>query len=350
MIGKRLATARPLSWRGLFARRARLLETTVGEYCTDCHSDQLKTGGVTLEHASSSNVAAQAALLEKVLHKLRAGEMPPPGNPGPDAAQRASLVKWLETQLDAASAAHPNPGAPAIHRLNKAEYSNAIRDLLGLDMDNSAGLPADDSGYGFDNIGDVLTVSPLHMEKYVSSARRISRLAVGTLKASPAIEKFPAKIPQNDSLDEMPINERGEILLAALFPVRRRVFDRGARARQSRGRACPPPKLDVRLDGKRVKLIDAEIDTAEANQGTRSIRNAHAAPAGEHSIGAGFLSESAKVETGGGAADAAARLAPPPSPNGRVGGIYQHRRSVQSRRVRATRRAAAHFHLPSQGG
>ena len=109
-------------------------------------------------------------------------------------------MTWLETELDQASAAQPNPGAPAIHRLNKAEYSNAIRDLLGLDMDNSAGLPADDSGYGFDNIGDVLNVSPLHMEKYVSSARRISRLAVGTLKASTAAEKFtPPRGTANDA-------------------------------------------------------------------------------------------------------------------------------------------------------
>jgi hypothetical protein len=312
-------------WAQAPSQTQKLLEDTVGEFCTDCHSDQLKTGGVTLEHASSNNVAAQAALLERVLHKLRAGDMPPPGNPGPDAAQRASLVKWLETQLDAASAAHPNPGAPAIHRLNKAEYSNAIRDLLGLDMDNSAGLPTDDSGYGFDNIGDVLTVSPLHMEKYVSSARRISRLAVGTLKASSAIEKFPAKIPQNDSLDEMPINERGEVLLRRYFPFDAE-YSIVVRVRGNPAQGLPAPKLDVRLDGKRVKLIDAEIDTAEANQGTRSIEVRMPLPAGEHSIGAGFLSESAKLETGG--AGGRGAPAPPPSPNGvsveyiSIGGPY----------------------------
>ncbi len=333
MIGKRLAT----SAAGVLlltlsvsaqapSQSQKLLESTVGEYCSYCHSDQLKTAGVTLEHASSNNVAAQAALLERVLHKLRAGEMPPPGNPGPDAAQRASLVKWLETQLDAASAAHPNPGAPAIHRLNKAEYSNAIRDLLGLDMDNSAGLPTDDSGYGFDNIGDVLTVSPLHMEKYVSSARRISRLAVGTLKASSAIEKFPAKIPQNDSLDEMPINERGEVLLRRYFPFDAE-YSIVVRVRGNPAQGLPPPKLDVRLDGKRVRLIDAEIDTAEANQGTRSIEVRMPLPAGEHSIGAGFLSESAKLETGG-AGGRGGAPAPTPSPNGvsveyiSIGGPY----------------------------
>src|SRR5579863_5322929 len=308
------------------AQAPKLLENTVGDFCIDCHNDQLKTGGVTLEHASSSSVGAQAALLERVLHKLRAGEMPPPGNPGPDAAQRASLVKWLETQLDAASVAHPNPGAPAIHRLNKAEYSNSIRDLLGLDMDHSAGLPADDSGYGFDNIGDVLTVSPLHMEKYVSSARRISRLAVGTLKASSAIEKFPAKIPQNDSLDEMPINERGEVLLRRYFPFDAE-YSIVVRVRGNPAQGLPAPKLDLRLDGKRVRLIDAEIDTAEANQGTRSIETRMPLTAGEHFIGAGFLSESAKIEGAGGAGRGGAP-APPPSPNGvsveyiSIGGPY----------------------------
>jgi hypothetical protein len=328
VIGKRLPTsAAALLMLAFTVSAQQLLESTVGDYCTDCHNDQLKTGGVTLEHVSSSNVASQAALLERVLHKLRAGEMPPPGNDGPDAAQRASLVHWLETQLDAASAAHPNPGAPAIHRLNKAEYSNAIRDLLALDVDNPAGLPADDSGYGFDNIGDVLTVSPLHMEKYVSSARRISRLAVGTLKASPAMEKFPAKIPQNDSLDEMPINERGEILLRRYFPFDAE-YSIVIRVRGNPAPGLPAPKLDVRLDGKRVKLIDAEIDTAEANQGTRSIEVRMPLPAGEHSIGAGFLSESARLETGGGGGRGGAPPPPPPPVNGvsveyiSVGGPY----------------------------
>ena len=275
-----------------------LLENTVSEYCLDCHSDQLKTAGVTLERVSSRNAGAQAALLEKVLHKLRAGEMPPAGNPGPDRQQRAALVGWLETELDQASAAHPNPGAPAIHRLNKAEYSNAIRDLLGLDLDNSEGLPPDDSGYGFDNIGAVLTVSPLHMEKYVSSARRISRLAVGTLKPSAAVEKFPARIPQGDSLDAMPMDERGEALVNRYFP-----FDAEysilVRVRGNPAPGLPPPKLDIRLDGERLKLLDADIDTAEANQGTRNIEMRVPLTAGPHTIAAGFLSESAKLETGG---------------------------------------------------
>jgi hypothetical protein len=160
----------------------------------------------------------------------------------------------------------------------------------------------------------------------VSSARRISRLAVGTLKAGSAIEKFPAKIPQGDSLDALPINERGEVLLTRYFP-----FDAEysilVRVRGNPAAGLPPPKLDVRLDGHRIKLIDAEIDTAEANQGTRSIELRLPLPAGAHAIGAGFLSESAKLETGGGAGRGGAP-APPPSPNGvsveyiAIGGPY----------------------------
>ena len=287
-----------------------LLEDTVNEYCLDCHNDGAKTAGVTLEHASSANVGAQAALLEKVLHKLRAGEMPPPGNDAPDKMQRAALVQWLEGELDHNAAAHPNPGAPGVHRLNKAEYSNAVRDLLGLDLDNAAGLPADDSGYGFDNIGAVLTVSPLHMEKYVSNARRIARLAVGTLRPSASVAKYKAEIPQGDSLDALPVNERGEVLVNHYFP-----FDAEysvlVRVRGNPAAGLPPPKLDVRLDGRRVKLIDASIDTAEANQGTRNFELRMPLKAGPHKIGAGFLSESAKLELGGAAGRGNA--SPPPN-------------------------------------
>jgi cytochrome c551/c552 len=276
-----------------------VLEKTAETYCVDCHNAQIKTGGLSLEKVSSANVSAQAATLEKVLHKLRAGEMPPVGNPSPGPADRARLVAWLEAELDRASAAKPNPGALAVHRLNKAEYSNAIRDLLGLDMDHSAGLPADDSGYGFDNIGDVLNVSPLLMEKYIGSARRISRLAVGTLKPSTAAEKFtPPRGTANDAIDALPLNERGGILFQRYFP-----FDAeyliAVRIKGNPGSGLPPPKLDLRLDGKRVKLFDAGIDTAEANQGSRILELRLPLKAGPHLVGAAMLAETAKLETGG---------------------------------------------------
>jgi cytochrome c553 len=274
------------------------LETTVNRYCVTCHNDKLLTAGLSLTAVAS----APSDTLEKVLRKLRAGEMPPARMPAPDAATRSSVVRSLETQLDQAAAEHPNPGAPGIHRLNRAEYRNAVRDLVGLDMDgfvgHSADLPPDDSGYGFDNIADALTVSPLHMEKYLASARRIAGLAVGTLKPSVSSEKIsPSPGVPTDSIDALPPPDRGGILFHRYFP-----FDAEysflLHARGNPAPGLPPAKLDLRLDGRRVKLFEAAIDTAEVNQGTRNFEIRLNLPAGDHAVGAGFLTESVKVEDG----------------------------------------------------
>ena len=276
-----------------------LLEATVNRYCLGCHNDQARTAGVTLEGVSSMSVAAHVPVLEKVLHKVRAGEMPPAGRPRPDAATAASLVAWLETELDRTAAAAPNPGAPVIHRMNRAEYRNAVRDLLGLDLDHARDLPADDSGYGFDNIGDVLTVSPLHIEKYIGAARRASRLAVGTVTARPVVERFePARGTANEAIDRLPPNERGGILFRHYFTFD---ADYSIRVRVRGGRApgMPSPKLDVRVNGRRVRLFDADFDTQEANQGTRNFELRLTIAAGNHEIAAGFLTEYAKTEGGG---------------------------------------------------
>ena len=158
-----------------------------------------------------------------------------------------------------------------IHRMNRAEYRNAVRDLLGLDLDHARDLPADDSGYGFDNIGDVLTVSPLHIEKYIGAARRASRLAVGTVTARPVVERFePARGTANEAIDRLPPNERGGILFRHYFTFD---ADYSIRVRVRGGRApgMPSPKLDVRVNGRRVRLFDADFDTQEANQGTRNF-------------------------------------------------------------------------------
>ena len=247
----------------------------------------------------AARVAEHAPVLEKVLHKLRAGEMPPADRPRPDTATVASLVAGLETALDREAAASPNPGAPAIHRLNRAEYRNAVRDLLGLDLDHARDLPADDSGYGFDNIGDVLTVSPLHVEQYVAAARRVSRLAVGNLTPRPVVERFE---PPDGTVDEaiggLPPDERGSILFRHYF-----AFDADytitVRVRGRRTTGMPAPRLDVRVDGRRVRLIDADFDPEEANQLTRNFELRLPLPAGEHEIGAGFLTEYARSEDGG---------------------------------------------------
>ena len=140
---------------------------------------------------------------EKVIRKLRTGTMPPTGVPRPDAATYSSLATYLETSIDRAAAAEPNPGRPAVHRLNRAEYANAIRDLLGVNIDGESLLPADDSGYGFD-VRAVLTVSPTLLERYLSAARKISRLAVGDAAVRPGVETYEASklLLQADRMDE----------------------------------------------------------------------------------------------------------------------------------------------------
>ena len=277
-----------------------LLRATLERYCLACHDDRTRTAGLTLAGLTLADASAQAPVLEKVLRKLRAGEMPPPGRPAPDPGARADLAARLETALDRAAAERPDPGAPAVHRLNRAEYRNAVRDLLGLDLDHARDLPADDSGYGFDNIGDVLTVSPLHVEKYLGAARRVSRLALGTGTPRPVVTRYrPAAGREADEdIDGLPPNERGGILFRHYFP-----FDAAytiqVRVRGRRVPGMPPPKLDVRVDGARVRLLDADFDAEEANQGSRIFEVRLALPAGDHRIGAGFLAEYANREGAG---------------------------------------------------
>ena len=166
------------------------------KYCVGCHNNKLKTADVSLQGLDPGSVASRGELLERVLRKIKTGQMPPAGLPRPDAAVRAAFIQSLEGALDAESAAHPNPGRPAIHRLNRAEFSNAVRDVFDLDINAAALLPVDDSGYGFDNIGDVLSVSPALLDRYLSVARKISRLAIGDPTIKPVEDAFePRRAP-----------------------------------------------------------------------------------------------------------------------------------------------------------
>ena len=140
-------------------------QAVLNTYCVTCHSAKLRTGGLSLQDADLSNVPGNAETWEKVIRKLRAGAMPPQGMPRPDAASIDHLASYLETTLDRAAAGNPNPGRASMHRLNRAEYANAIRDLLALDVDATALLPPDDESSGFDNIADVLRMSPSLMER-----------------------------------------------------------------------------------------------------------------------------------------------------------------------------------------
>ncbi len=277
-----------------------LVDVTVSRYCVACHNDRTLAAGLSLADAPAAELSDHTALFEKVLRKLRAGEMPPAGRPAPDADTLDAIVSWLEGSLDGLATATPNPGSPAIHRLNRAEYANAVRDLLALDLDHARDLPADDSGYGFDNIGDVLTVSPLHVEKYISAARRISQQAVGTQTPRPVVVRHEAtRGTAREAFGALPLNLRGGLVTTHFFP-----FDASytltVRVRGRRSLDLPAPKLDIRLDGRRVQLRDADFAVEEANQGTRNFEIPIQVSAGEHEIGAGFLTEYARSEEGAG--------------------------------------------------
>ncbi len=200
----------------LASRRA-LIE----DNCVACHNQKTKTAGLSLQGLNFNGVGENAALWEKVLQKLRTGQMPPPGAPRLEASDVTTFVNWLEAALDRASRINPNPGRPTIHRLNRTEYSNAIRDLLAVDIKPGAALPVDDSGYGFDNIGEVLTLSPALLEKYMSVARKVSRLAVGDPSIKPNEERFqPRRMGRNERVsDDLPFNSRGGLSFQYYFPL-----------------------------------------------------------------------------------------------------------------------------------
>src|ERR1051326_4992043 len=210
---------------GSAAPSPRLTDT----YCAACHNQKLKTGGVSLEGLRPAPPGGSAAAWERVLHMMRSGAMPPPGLPRPDADSIARFTVSLETALDREAAAHPNPGKSAVHRLNRAEYSNAVRDLLAVDIQAGSLLPADDSGYGFDNIADVLSMSPALLERYLSVARLVSRLAVGDLSMKPVEERFaPTKDPPSQYRRvsriervsaELPFGSRGGLSFPYYFPL-----------------------------------------------------------------------------------------------------------------------------------
>jgi len=202
------------------------LSTLVRTHCVACHNDRLKTAGLSLQSLDLTNVPQDARVWEKVARKLRSGEMPPSTvRNRPDPQQAANVVTYLETTLDRAAAAHPDPGPTLVHRLNRAEYSNAIRDLLAVDIRPGDWLPVDDSGYGFDNIAAVLSTSPTLLERYMSAAHKVSRLAIGDLTLKPVEDIYdakrdPLKGSRNEQLNgDLPFDSRAGITVKHYFPL-----------------------------------------------------------------------------------------------------------------------------------
>ena len=197
----------------------------INQYCVTCHNEKAKTAGLMLDKLGAdldnANVGPHAETWEKVVRKLRVGAMPPQGMPRPDRATMDALAAAIETSLDRASAAAPNPGQPVLHRLNRTEYANAIRDLLALDVDASDLLPTDDASFGFDNIASVLGVSPALLERYLLASGKISRLAVGDPKIDPIVDTYRvrADLTQNEHIEGLPLGTRGGVLIHHDFPL-----------------------------------------------------------------------------------------------------------------------------------
>jgi hypothetical protein len=233
-------------------------EATFAKYCVTCHNARLKTAGFVLDTADLKNVGAHAETWEKVVRKLRTEAMPPAGAPRPDRATYDSTAAFLEAELDRAAAARPNPGSlPLLHRLTRTEYQNAIRDLLAVDalpkeMDYSLLLPADNASSGFDNISDLLFVSPTSMERYLDAAAKISRLAIGD-PATPEmvnIFRLSDESTQDVRLDELPFGTRGGVAVRSDFPVDGEYAVKVDFANASRDQN----QLLITSDGKRVVL------------------------------------------------------------------------------------------------
>jgi mono/diheme cytochrome c family protein len=280
----------------------------LNRYCVGCHNERARIGGLALDKIDVDKVPAGAEVWEKVIRKLRTSAMPPIGRPRPDQAEYNSFATYLETALDAAAAAKPNPGRLGVHRLNRAEYANAIRELLALDVNGEALLPADDSGYGFDNIGDVLSVSPLLLDRYMSAARQISRLAIGdpTIRVPVTTYDISPRRWQNDQASEdLPFWSRGGIAIRHQFPLEAE-YVVTIRLQKAAGTNVAgmgsPHELDVRLDGTRIKLFTlggkpAAGSTPEnAKPKSADLELRFHASAGTHLLGVAFVNESALPE------------------------------------------------------
>jgi hypothetical protein len=231
----------------------------LNKYCVTCHNDRAKTGDLTLEKIDVANIPANAETWEKVIRKLRVGAMPPAGMPKPSAGDVSALLSSLETSLDKAYAANPNPGRATLHRLNRTEYANAIRDLLALDVDASTLLPPDDESYGFDNNADVLGVSPSLLERYVSASRKVSRLAVGDPTQGAVAQTFRARpdLSQDKRVEGLPLGTRGGLLMHYNFPLDGKYTIKVVLARNTvdviRGLE-EAHELEILVDGARVFL------------------------------------------------------------------------------------------------
>jgi hypothetical protein len=277
------------------------------QYCITCHNERTRTGGLVLAAADLTNIPARADVWEKVIRKVRAGMMPPVGLPRPDQAALDGLVAHLETTIDKAAQSAPTLRRAAMHRLNRSEYGNAVRDLFDLEIDVSSLLPPDEEAYGFDNNALVLSVSPALMERYLSAAWKISSLAVASPTITPALETFRVRgdLSQHDHVPGLPLGTRGGIAFRHYFPVDGEYVISPRLYRETvniiRGLELPHD-LEVTLDGERIVLArfggpkDEQANylqpTMAGDEMEKRFQKRLKVSAGTHTIGVAFLKKS----------------------------------------------------------
>jgi cytochrome c551/c552 len=265
------------------------------QYCVNCHNQKVKTAGLALDALDPAHVARDTEAWEKVVRKLRAGMMPPQGLPRPNAASYEALTVSLETELDRAAAAKPKLAPPRVIRLNRTQYANAVRDLLGLDIDAAAFLPADDSSYGFDNVESGLQISPALVEGYVSAAGRLSRLALGH-ETSTGRKIYYARedYSQEDHVDGLPFGTRGGMLADHYFPADGEYLISWVPVRNTVGTLyggdSENEQVELTVDGARVRLYEIGKDIP-LSRNVQADKNEVRLPvkAGRHTVGLAFI-------------------------------------------------------------
>ena len=279
----------------------------INQYCVTCHNQRAKTGGLALDTMSLSSIPAGAETWEKVIRKIRGGQMPPAGMPRPPQAALDGLVAHLETSIDKAALAAPVLRHSAIHRLNRTEYGNAMRDLFALDVDVSALLPPDEEAYGFDNNATVLNISTSLMERYLSAAWKISSLAVASPRITPSLETFRVRgdLSQHDHVPGLPVGTRGGILIRHYFPVDGEYVISPRLYRETvnivRGLELEHD-LEVTLDGQRIVLArfggpkDEQANYLQpslaGDEMEKRFQKRLKVTAGPHTVGVAFIKKS----------------------------------------------------------
>ena len=266
---------------------------TLRQYCITCHNDKTRIANFSMEKLDLASAADHPEEWEKVIRKLRAGVMPPPGMPRPPLPAYEGLRDYLETEIDRKAASHPNPGSVVLHRLNRTEYANVVRDLLDLDIDVTTMLPPDDSARGFDNNAGSLTISPTLLEAYTTAATRVARMAIGYWK-TPTEQAYisPGDTSQNEHIEGLPFGTRGGVLVRQVFPAdgeyKFEVQNFGL------GKYIPGEKLEFLIDNERVYLTDyvgVGLSQGMSGEGDGSIDVTLPVKAGSHQVGVTFLAD-----------------------------------------------------------